>query len=141
MLLFSAGDDRRVAIPLSDVSRLEEFPTSALERAGNSEVMQYRGRILPLVRLSGVLNRPPRPDTEKIQVVVYQTGNASVGLIVDEILDIVEDAYQIHRTSGRSGIVGSTVIQERVTDILDVQMAIEQSGVDLFEDTAAAVGA
>jgi two-component system chemotaxis sensor kinase CheA len=141
MLLFSAGEARRVAIPLSDVSRLEEFPTSAIEQAGNSEVMQYRGRILPLIRLSTVLGRPAQPNDEKIQVVVYQTGNASVGLIVDEILDIVEDDYQIHRTSGRSGIVGSTVIQERVTDILDVQTAIDQSGVDLFEDAAVAVGA
>lgn len=141
MLLFSAGETRRAAIPLSDVSRLEEFATEAIEQAGGSEVTQYRGRILPLVRLSHVLGRSSRPDGEKLQVIVYQTGSASVGLIVDEIIDIVEDAYEVHRTSGRSGIVGSAIIQERVTDILDVKTAIGQSGVDLFEDDSVLVGA
>jgi two-component system chemotaxis sensor kinase CheA len=141
MLLFTAGDARRVAIPLSDVARLEEFPTSAIELAGSSEVMQYRGRILPLIRLSRVLGRTPPEDDETVQVVVYQSGNASVGLVVDEILDIVEDEFQVHRCNGRSGIVGSAVIESKVTDILDVQTAISMSGVDLFEDQASRVEA
>jgi len=141
MLLFSAGGRRQVAIPLSDVSRLEEFPASAVERAGHSEVMQYRGRILPLVRLSRVLGLETDRQEETVHVVVYQCGDASVGLVVDEIIDIVEDQYQVHRCNSHSGIVGSVVIQEKVTDILDVPQAIELSGVDLFEDAASSVGA
>ena len=41
-----------MAIPLALVARLEEFPPPAVERVGEQEVVQYRGEILPLVRLS-----------------------------------------------------------------------------------------
>jgi two-component system chemotaxis sensor kinase CheA len=134
MLLFQAGEDRRVAIPLSDVARLEEFEPSIIEHAGSTEVVQYRGHIMPLVRLSDLLGRSSGGRTAStIHVVVYKNGSSSVGLIVDQILDIVDQHIEVHRCRGRSGIVGSAIIQEKVTDILDVKLAIESSGIDVFE--------
>jgi two-component system chemotaxis sensor kinase CheA len=134
MLLFQAGKSGRVAIPLSEVSRLEEFEPDIIESADGNEVVQYRGQILPLVRLSRVLGHSsPASDGGPLQVVVFRVGEASVGLIVDRIVDIVQDHIKLHRSRGRKGIVGSAVIQEKVTDILDVQKAIAASGIDLFE--------
>jgi len=134
MLLFQAGENRRVAIPLSDVARLEEFDAGVIERAGSTEVVQYRGHILPLLRLSELLGRRSLASEDAtFHVVVYKNGSSSVGLIVDRILDIVDEHIAVHRTRGRSGIVGSAVIQEKVTDVLDVKLAIESSGIDLFE--------
>ncbi|MEO1230976.1 MAG: chemotaxis protein CheW, partial [Myxococcota bacterium] len=125
MLLFTVGETRRVAIPLSMVSRLEEFRAKAIEHAGDMEVVQYRGSILPLVRLSTLLGQPCNIDKEAdLQVVVYSNGSSSVGLVVDRILDIVEESFSIQRSDNRRGIFGSAVIQERVTDLLDVQAAI-----------------
>jgi two-component system chemotaxis sensor kinase CheA len=95
MLLAENGLEGRVAIPLSMVARLEEFPRSVVERAGTQEVMQYRGQIIPLVRLSQII--PATSDAEmlasasSIQVVVYSEGKRTVGLIVDRIIDIVEE--------------------------------------------------
>ncbi len=137
MLLFQAGENRRVAIPLSDVARLEEFDASIIEHAGSTEVVQYRGHIMPLLRLSEVLGRRSlASEDETLHVVVYKNDGSSVGLIVDRILDIVEEHIEIHRTRGRSGIIGSAVVQEKITDLLDVKMAIESSGIDLFEHPA-----
>ena len=48
VLLFATRDGGRMAIPLSLVARLEEFPRSILERAGTQDVVQYRDEILPL---------------------------------------------------------------------------------------------
>jgi hypothetical protein len=42
-----------MAILLSLVARLEEFSQSVVEKAGGQEVVQYRGQILPLIRLTG----------------------------------------------------------------------------------------
>ncbi len=53
LLLFKAGSFDRLAVPLSLVSRLEEFPTDVLEWADGRRVVQYRERILPLVSLAG----------------------------------------------------------------------------------------
>ena len=44
-----------VAIPQSDIARLEEFPRAMVERLGERRVVQYRGGLLPLVPLSGLL--------------------------------------------------------------------------------------
>jgi two-component system chemotaxis sensor kinase CheA len=124
MLLAENGLEGRVAIPLSMVARLEEFPRSVVERAGTQEVMQYRGQIIPLVRLSQII--PATSDAEmlasasSIQVVVYSEGKRTVGLIVDRIIDIVEERATVESLAPRTGIVGSFVTQRHVTDLLDV---------------------
>ncbi len=54
-LLFRIGNGGRMAIPLSLVSRLEEFPATQVERFAGHEVIQYREQIMPLVRLAEAL--------------------------------------------------------------------------------------
>jgi two-component system chemotaxis sensor kinase CheA len=139
LLLAENGVEGRVAIPLSMVARLEEFPRSVVERAGDQEVMQYRGQIIPLVRLSQVI--PATSDAEvqanagSIQVVVYAEGNRTVGLIVDRIIDIVEQRAGLESLAPRAGIVGSFVTQRHVTDLLDMP-AIVRAAVPGLIDTA-----
>lgn len=126
LLLAENGLEGRVAIPLSMVARLEEFPRTVVERAGSQEVMQYRGQIIPLVRLSEII--PADRDAEmvanagsgSVQVVVYSEGGHTVGLIVDRIVDIVEERATIESLSPRPGVVGSFVTQRYVTDLLDM---------------------
>ena len=66
--------------------------------------------------------------TEKLQVVVYSADGRSVGLIVPRILDVVEEEYQIQHRSNRLGVVGSAVIQSRVTELLDVPALLRSAG-------------
>ncbi len=124
VLLFQYGENGRMAIDLGLVARLEEFPCDTVEVAADQEVVQYRGKIMPLVRVSEVLESKRRKVSEKVQeslhVVVYADQGRSVGLVVDRILDIVEESFVMQRQSGRKGVMGSAVIQKRVTDILDV---------------------
>jgi two-component system chemotaxis sensor kinase CheA len=122
LLLLGVGDDGRVAIPLSLVARLEEFAAGAVERAGREEVVQYRNQIMRLVRVADVLGVPatPRPPEAPLQVVVYSEEGRSVGLVVDSILDIVEETISVRRATQRKGLCGSAVVQQRVTDVLDV---------------------
>jgi two-component system, chemotaxis family, sensor kinase CheA len=124
LLLAENGLEGRVAIPLSMVARLEEFPRTVVERAGSQEVMQYRGQIIPLVRLSEIIPADRDPEmvasAGSIQVVVYAEGGHTVGLIVDRIVDIVEERATIESLSPRSGIVGSFVSQRHVTDLVDM---------------------
>jgi len=123
VLLFQYGENGRMAIDLSLVARLEEFPRNSIERARGLEVVQYRGQIMPLVQVSEVVEgKCPRAANagDALQVVVYADQGRSVGLVVDRILDIVEESFVLQRQSRRTGILGSAVIQKRVTDILDV---------------------
>jgi two-component system chemotaxis sensor kinase CheA len=127
LLLFQAGSFKRLALPLSLVARLEEFPRSAIERASGGQVIQYRGSILTLVSLQDVLEPgAPEPDRalDPVPVVVFNEGEHSVGMIVDEIVDVAEEAVKIRKKTGRKGILGSAVIGKRVTDFLDLNEVI-----------------
>jgi len=120
-LLLRVGDSGKLAIPLSMVSRLEEFDRKTIESSGNRQVVQYRREIMPLVSVADALHIPAHAVREgPIQVVVHSTGSGSVGLVVDEILDIVDQHVSVARKIDNSCLLGSAVIQQHVTDLLNV---------------------
>jgi two-component system chemotaxis sensor kinase CheA len=132
MLLFRVSDTRRMAVPLSQVARLEEFPRSAIEYSGGQQVVQYRSQIMPLISLTDVLadsRYSIGPDTgeqpsDTIQVIVYTRDDVSIGLVVDRIMDVVEETLDIQRNIIRPGVLGSAVIEKKVTELLDVESVI-----------------
>lgn len=134
-LLFRTPDDGRMALPLSLVDRLEEIAPSSIERTGDGEVVQYRGDILPLLRLAHVLPERrlvPRHETElempaMLQVVVVRHGEQRVGLVVDQILDIVEQPNDLE-PAGRAGVAGTVVVAERVTEVIDLPAVLQLAG-------------
>jgi two-component system chemotaxis sensor kinase CheA len=143
LLVVQCGDKGRIAIPLSLVARLEEFPLSAVEMAGSQEVMQYRGQIMPLLRLSRVVagavaTAPNAAGDGRLQVVVYSEAGRSVGLIVDRIVDIVDEKLVVQTPAERQGVLGSSVIQKRVTDLLDVPKVVRSVIPGFAESTSRA---
>ncbi|MGB8650544.1 MAG: chemotaxis protein CheA [Mycobacteriales bacterium] len=125
MVVLRVGAEARVALPLALVARLEEFPRSALERGGGQDVVQYRGQIMPLVDVAKELGLPDDPvESDLLQVVVHHVEGRTVGLVVSEIVDIVEDHLVVERISTRRGLLGSAVLQGRVTDLLDVSAVV-----------------
>jgi two-component system chemotaxis sensor kinase CheA len=140
MLLFDASKNRRMAIPLSVVARLEEIPWASVERSGAQEVVQYRGQILPLIRVSDHISGFGAVTDEQhdpMQVVVYSEQGRSVGLIVGRIEDIVEEVITVRREAASQGVLGSAVIQEKVTDLLDVPAVIRAADPTFYSFIAA----
>lgn len=139
LLLLGMGTEQRMAIPLSVVARLEEIPVSSVERADNQQVVQYGGQIMPLIHLGAILptEQSGTQDGQTLQVVVFTKDGRSVGLVVDQILDIVETALTVQQTGKRAGVVGSAVIQNRVTDLLDIHKLLSATDNDYFAPTMA----
>jgi two-component system chemotaxis sensor kinase CheA len=132
--LVVAIGERRVAIPLEMVTRLETFPAERLERAGEREVVQYRGQILPLTRLANLLGAATTSTPgDAVLVVVYTEKERSAGLVVDGILDIV-DGTAAESEHGGYGLTGSAVVQQRVTELLDVRNAILATDPNFYSD-------
>ena len=137
LLLFGYGADETMALPLSMVARLEEFPRSRLERAGKRRVVQYRGEILPLIDVAEAMGAHAPPSEAPVHVIVYSNGERSIGFVVSRILDVVEDAVRIDRSTSQRGLLGSAVIQSKVTDLLDVEGVIRAQYPTFFEGKAA----
>jgi two-component system chemotaxis sensor kinase CheA len=147
LVLFAGSGGSRMALPLNALARLEEFSPADVERSGKQWVTQYRGQILPLIRINDVLEerREGQKDAEgsfpgerQLQVLVLNHQDHSFGLVVDQILDIVEDAAEIQSPTTRAGVLYSAVVAERVTEMLDVPAILHAGLVEIHLPSAPA---
>ena len=123
LLLFDLGVGERMGIPIEMVARLERFPAAQITRSGGGEVIEYHREILPLMRAnefvagSGAL---PEPADGVFDVVVVAARGRRAGLVVGRIHDIVSEPLKILPWVGRRGLLGSAIVQEQVTALLDI---------------------
>jgi len=117
MLVFRAGSPELKAVPLSLVTRLEEIDCKKIEVSNGRHLVQYRGHLMPLVRVNDEVK--VRGDGAQ-PLLVFSDNGHSMGLVVDEIVDIVEDKLDIEVSSDVPGVLGSAVIKGQATEIIDV---------------------
>lgn len=127
LLVFTLSEKHRAAIPLEQVYRLEEFQSSTIEQTSSGLVIQYRDGILPLIDMRHELFGERLEMKEIVKAFVYRCGDALVGFVVNEIVDIVEQDVKIERASKQPGIVGSAIVQQHVTDIIDLGKLIAET--------------
>ena len=118
-LVVRAGG-RRLAFELDTIDRLEVFPAKGVERSGNGEVIQYCGKIMPVIRLARALGLPDQTPVDELHAVVLKTSRRSVGVLVESIEDIsfasgVEMPIDDHPSLRRAA-----VIDEQVIDVVDL---------------------
>jgi two-component system, chemotaxis family, sensor kinase CheA len=132
LLLVRAGPGAQKALPLALIARLEMIPRARLEVTGSRLVTQYRGGLMPLVALD------PELDTrsEAQPVLVISDNEQHIGLMVDEILDVVSDSMQIEIASDRPGLLGTAVIDAKATEIVDAGFWLTQASQNWFQPAA-----
>ncbi|MBN4054171.1 chemotaxis protein CheW [Nitrospira defluvii] len=135
LLLFSVGEKDHYAIRLSQVARLEDIETVKVEQSGGVDVIQYRNELLPLVHLGDAIGvETIARDSERFPIIVFSSNNKSVGLIVGQIIDIVDVEMEMHPSpTEKMGVVGSIVIDGFTTDVLDADRLIDSAVPGWFE--------
>ncbi len=129
LLLFRAGTDHPKAVPLSLVTRLEEFSVDKVEHSNGRDLVQYRGSLMPLIYFDEYAQRRTEGG---LPMLVFSDAGRSMGLVVDEIIDIVEDHLDIEVGSERPGILGSAVIKGKATEVVDIGHFLPQAFEDWF---------
>ena len=117
LLLFRAGSESLKAVPLSLITRLEEIPRKDIETCNGQDVVQYRGTLMPLIAIKANV----APSEDGLQpVLVFTDEEQPAGIVIDEIVDIVEEPLAIDLEADSPGIVGAAIIREQTVEILDV---------------------
>jgi len=117
LLVFRAGTADPKAVPISLVTRIEEIDAQKIEFSNGRHMVQYRGGLMPLLPV----NADVRVRTEGTQpLLVFIDKERSMGLVVDEIVDIVNDRLDIQVGSRAAGLLGSAIVDGRATEIIDV---------------------
>jgi two-component system chemotaxis sensor kinase CheA len=117
LLVFRAGSPNPKAVPLSLVTRLEEIDPSTIEHSNGQQVVQYRGQLMPLLAPTGDVRIK---SSGKQPLLVFSDHRRSMGLVVDEIVDIVEDRLDIELAGEKPGLTGSAVIKGQTTEVIDI---------------------
>ena len=141
LLVVEARPGWRIGIPLARIARLETFTRGSIERSGDRDVVQYRGEIVPLLRLTRLLdaNAPVEPWRASIPAVMFERGNRSVAVAVAGIVDIVSEDADPQPVVGRPGVAAAAVLQGRVVDLLDLDAVLKTALAET--DLAGAAGA
>ena len=124
LLLVRAGGEEPKAVPLSLVTRLEEFDPETIEHTNGHNVVQYRGRLMPIVPLGDQIQCT---EGQRQPVLVFAENHTSIGLAVDEIVDVVEERVDMQMGSEREGVIGSGIIKGKATDVVDIAWYLDQS--------------
>jgi two-component system, chemotaxis family, sensor kinase CheA len=128
LLVFRAGTQQPKAVPLGLVTRLEEIATDKIELSNGRYMVQYRDQLMPLVQMNGV-----SVGTSGTQpILVFADDGRAMGLVVDEIIDIVEERLNIEVAGSGDGILGSAVIKGQATEVIDVGHFLPMAFADWF---------
>ncbi len=129
LLLFRAGDTAPKSVPLGLVARLEEIDFDNVEYTNGQAMVQYRGTLMPLVPINDGYSFP---ETGKKPTLVFSDRDRTMGLVVDEILDIVEDRLAVEHKASREGMIGSAIVAGNATEIIDTGYYLTKAFSDWF---------
>ncbi len=149
MLIFRLASGRELAMPLSEIDRLEDIPQGSIEQTEQMQAVQYRGQIMPLLPLSQLLGETPQPigtndnviasEVKAVKAIVINVDGSHTAIAVREIVDVAEQQGPMRLTNKPGSLIrGAAVIEGKVTDVLDLQSVLHSSGFDQHAQMKAA---
>ena len=85
-LMVKVGEEK-YAIPLGSINGIEDIAKEDISLVQSKEVINLRGRVIPILRLHDILDMEPvENDPESLIVVIMQKAEQQVGLVIDELI-------------------------------------------------------
>jgi two-component system chemotaxis sensor kinase CheA len=110
---------RRAAVPIGDVLRIERLPLSRIEYIGYRPVLNFEGQLLPVEDSGGVLGAANGNPDAPLTIVVCRQGSRQVGIAVSHVLDVAAGSELFEAgSSQRAG--GVTLLRDQVTSIVEL---------------------
>ncbi|MBN2062677.1 MAG: chemotaxis protein CheW [Deltaproteobacteria bacterium] len=138
MLIFRNAEDEQFAVPLGLVERIEKIKRSDIENVGGMKIIQYRNESLPLFAIEEVAKVKPLAERDDLLVVVFRVAGMEIGLLATPPLDAIEESISIDDTTlKQKGIMGSAIIRNLTTLIVDIFGIVETLNPDWFSSRKA----
>ncbi len=129
LVLFRAGSGLPKVLPLSLLARIEMVEPERIEHSDGRYVMLHQGRLMPLLPTS-----PTQEIGSKAHPVLVITANDhTIGLLVDEIIDILEERLDIQLPSYADDIVGSAELKGEAVELIDVTYYLQAAFSSIYQ--------
>ncbi|SFR95942.1 chemotaxis protein CheA [Anaeromicropila populeti] len=77
----------KYAIPLGSIQTIEDIPSEDIKYVQTREVINLRGKVIPLIRLGDILDvEPIEKEDTNLTVVIVAKGDKLAGLVVDNLI-------------------------------------------------------
>jgi two-component system chemotaxis sensor kinase CheA len=137
LLLFRAGGSGLKAVPLESVARIEEVDAASIEHVGGRPVVQYRDHLMPLITIAA---GHQWKDQGKQPLLVFDKDGRSLGIVVDEVVDIARDRISTDLTTHTEGLLGSAIVAGKATDLIDIDHHVERNFLQWFSRNEVKMG-
>lgn len=113
-LMVNLGDEK-YALPLNNIKEITTIQISSISLVQNQEVVLYRDKTLPIIRLNDVLDvkyEEEQAEKDEMIVVVVRKGDQEAGIVVDSLIgqqEIVIKSLGKYLT-GIKVIAGATIL-------------------------------
>jgi len=135
LLIFRNAPEEQFAVPLGLVSRIEKVKSYDVEMVGGKRIMQCRGETLPLMSIEEAADVTPMDDREDLLVIVFSISGREIGVLAASPIDAFEVKTKFDETTLRqTGIMGSAIIEGKITQLVDIFGLIEAVKPDWFEE-------
>ena len=132
ILIFEVGKDN-FAVPLALISRLDKVKSDQITTIGGKEVLLYKGKVIPILRIENYLPISYPEYGEEVSVLFFTEREKTVGIICSRIVDTLETTLEVDTTIYQQpGVIGHRIIHDRTVLFLDIFKIIEMFDPEWF---------
>ena len=134
LLVFRSAENEQFAAPLNMVERIEKIKSTDIEMVGGKRIIRYRGGSLPLFSVDEVAMVQPLADVDDLLVIVFILNGKEIGLLAIGPVDAIELSLDVDgQTLKQPGIMGSAIINNHTTLMIDVYEIVQTLNPEWFE--------
>ncbi len=123
------------AVPLALVSRIAEIHYEKLEYVNETWMIHYQEHLLPVIKFDGnwTIDDMHVGKDIKAPMLIFNDHGHAVGIVIDEILNIIEEKMDIELTHQKDGSLGTSIICGKTTSIVDCEYYLKKAFPNWFE--------
>ena len=118
LVMLDSGDGVKKVVPVSAINRLEHIDCTRIEYPNAKPTVLYNDSLMPVMRVE---EGRALPKEGRRPVLVLSDGKKWAGIVVEEVLDIINEPLHIEAAGGERGVIGSAILQEQSVEVLDME--------------------
>jgi two-component system chemotaxis sensor kinase CheA len=132
ILIFNVGEDS-FALPLALISRLDKIKAEEIQIIGGKEVILYKNKVIPLIRLENYLPLQGVPPQEEYNLLFFSEREKTCAILCSRIVDTLETTLDVEvDLYVQPGILGHRIINNKTILFLDIYKIIEMYDPEWF---------
>ncbi len=132
ILIFDIGEDS-FALPLALISRLDKVKAEDLKIVGGKEVVLYKNKVIPVIRLENYLPIQGTPIQDEYNLLFFSERDKTCAILCSRIVDTLETTLDVETDLYQQpGILGHRIINDKTVLFLDIYKIIEMYDPEWF---------